>query len=57
MMNFEDYDVKDLKAAYKWGKESIKALKENGDTIPTSVYERLIELADEIIATQDKTNK
>ena len=43
----------ELKAAYEYGKEAIKDYKATDQEVPVWVYERVIELADMLMAKQE----
>ena len=41
--------MEELKAAYKWGKETIAEFHQRGEKVPNFVYERMMELAELMI--------
>ena len=41
--------IDEMKAAFKWGMESIDVYNRNGETVPPFVYERTLQLAGELI--------
>lgn len=44
--------VEELKAAYEWGKETIRQMRDAGEKIPEFMYERLLEIADRIVEAE-----
>lgn len=48
--------INELKSAFAWGTDCIKALKEKGEQVPELLYERTLELAAELIKALEYEN-
>ena len=41
--------IEELKAAYKFGKDAIKEYKKRNEKVPEFIYDRMLELSEELI--------
>lgn len=54
MATKEQLTKEEIAAGIKFGKDWIETYKENGETVPAFVYDRIIELYDMLVELQDE---
>lgn len=50
-------EINEMKSAFTWGMDCIKAFKERGEQVPELLYERTLELAGELIKALEIENE